>query len=370
MLVKASLVSLGVLSAVALGSCAKKDEGGGKPSAPSAPITVVKAEGRYLPVVQESVGWIESKNAPVVSAEVPGRVMEIKSDVGSYVTAGQLMAAIDPTDFVIAKKAASAEVGRLHSLIVNQRATVDRYAKLVDENFISKVTMDGAVSTLDALKEQMEAARAQLAMAERRLEKTRITAPISGQVEQRMISVGTFVDVGRAMFQITSSGELKAFLPFPETVSAQIKTGLKVLLSTPASADTPVEGLIGEIRPMVGMGNRALVAVVDVKNPGGWKAGASVSGSVTIREIDDAVVVPNECVVKRPSGEVVYVIANGAASQRAVKTGVKKKGITQIAEGLFAGETVAFDGAAYLTDKAAVSVISAVASQPKPKGGA
>jgi hypothetical protein len=112
------------------------------------------------------------------------------------------------------------------------------------------------------------------------------------------------------------------------------------------------------------------VAVVEVKNPGGWKAGASVSGSVTIREIADAVVVPNACVVKRPSGDVVYVIQNGQALQRVVKTGVKKQGMTQIAEGLSIGETVALDGAPYLTDKAAVSVISASAGQPKPKGGA
>jgi len=370
MLLKASLISVGVLAAVALGSCAKKEEVGGKPAIASAPITVVKAEGRYLPIAQESAGWIESKNAPVVSAEVPGRMMEIKSDVGSNVTAGQLMAAIDPADFILAKKASSAEVGRLNALIVNQQALVDRYAKLVDEKFISGVTMEGAVSQLEALKEQMEAARAQLSLAERRLEKTRITAPVSGQVEQRMVSVGTFVDVGRPIFQIASSGELKAFLPFPETVSDQIRTGLKVLVSTPASPDKPVEGLIGEIRPMVGTGNRAIVAVVEVKNPGGWKAGASVSGSVTIREIADAVVVPNACVVKRPSGDVVYVIQNGQALQRVVKTGVKKQGMTQIAEGLSIGETVALDGAPYLTDKAAVSVISASAGQPKPKGGA
>lgn len=369
MWLKVSLMSAGVFTAVALNSCGKKEESGGKPQIPPAPITVVKAESRHLPIVQESIGWLESKNAPVVSAEVAGKVMQILADAGGHVTAGQLIALLDPTDFIIAKRASTAEAGRLTALIVNQQALVDRYVKLVDENFISSVTMEGAVSSLDALKEQMEAARAQLSAAERRLDKTRITSPIGGQVEQRMVSVGTFVDVGRPVFQIASSAELKAFLPFPETVADQIRTGLKVVVSTPASPARPVEGVIGEIRPMVGTGNRAVVAVVDVKNPGGWKAGASVTGSVTVREIDDAALVPNECVVKRPVGQVVYVIHNGEARQRVVKTGVKKQGMTQISEGLSAGETVALDGAAYLTDKAAVSVMSAGAGQSKPKGG-
>ncbi|MBF0634737.1 MAG: efflux RND transporter periplasmic adaptor subunit [Nitrospinae bacterium] len=368
---KASLFSLALLAVVAFSSCGKKEEkGGGKPAIPSAPITVVKAESRFLPVVQESVGWMESRNAPVVSAEVAGKVMEIMADAGARVKAGQLMAQLDPTDFVIAKKAASAEVGRLTALIVNQQALVDRYSKLVDENFISGVTMEAAVSQLDSFKEQMEAARAQLSAAERRLEKTRITAPISGQVEQRMVSVGSFVDVGRPVFQVASSEELKAFLPFPETVSDQIRTGLKVMLSTPSSPDKPVEGVIGEIRPMVGAGNRAVVAVVEVKNPGGWKAGASVNGLVTIREIGDAVVVPNECVIKRPAGDVVYVVQNGEARQRIVKVGLKAHGMTHVADGLSAGETVALDGAAYLTDKASVTVKSNESSQVKPKGGA
>lgn len=371
MLSKASLISLCVLAVVALNSCGKKEEGGGgKPAIPSAPITVVKAESRFLPIVQESVGWMESKNAPVVSAEVAGKVVEIMADAGASVKAGQLMAQFDTTDFIIAKKAATAEVGRLTALIVNQQALVDRYVKLVDENFISSVTMEAAVSQLDSFKEQMEAARAQLSAAERRLEKTRIIAPISGQVEQRMVSVGSFVDVGRPVFQIASSGELKAFFPFPETVSDQISAGLKVMMSTPASPGKPVEGVIGEIRPMVGAGNRAVVAVVEVKNPGGWKAGASVNGSVIIRQIDHAVIVPNECVVKRPAGDVVYVIQNNEARQRIVKTGLKTQGMTHVADGLSAGETVALDGAAYLTDKASVTVKSNEASQVKPKEGA
>lgn len=367
---KVSLVSAGVLAATALNSCAKKEESVGKPQIPSAPITVVKAEARRLPIVQEAIGWLESRNAPVVSAEVAGKVTRIMLDAGGHVTAGQLMAVIDPTDFVIAKKSATAEVGRLNALIVNQQALVDRYAKLVDENFISKITMDAAVSQLDALKEQMEAARAQLSAAERRLEKTRITAPIGGQVEQRMVSVGSFVDVGRPVFQVTSSGELKALLPFPETVADQIRAGLKVFVSTPASPDKPVEGVIGETRPMVGAGNRSLVAIVDLRNPGGWKAGASVTGSVIIREIDGAVVVPSECVVKRPAGDVVYVIQNGRARQRVVKTAGRMNEMTHVAEGLSAGETVALDGAAYLTDKAAVAVKSGGTSQPGSKGGA
>jgi multidrug efflux pump subunit AcrA (membrane-fusion protein) len=61
-------------------------------------------------------------------------------------------------------------------------------------------------------------------------------------------------------------------------------------------------------------------------------------------------------VVLRPAGEVVYAIRDGHAYQRIVKTGLRQEGVVEIVDGLSAGETVAADGAAYLTDKTAVTV--------------
>ncbi|HYD33811.1 MAG TPA: efflux RND transporter periplasmic adaptor subunit, partial [Methylophilaceae bacterium] len=69
-----------------------------------------------------------------------------------------------------------------------------------------------------------------------------------------------------------------------------------------------------------------------------------------------AVVVPEQSVVLRPAGEVVYVIKDGVAHQQIVKTGVRQSGLVEIIEGLQDGEIVAVDGAAFLTDQAKVTV--------------
>jgi membrane fusion protein (multidrug efflux system) len=60
--------------------------------------------------------------------------------------------------------------------------------------------------------------------------------------------------------------------------------------------------------------------------------------------------------VLRPAGKVVYSIENGTARQRVVETGMRQDGLQQILKGLNAGETVAADGAGFLTDGAAVAV--------------
>jgi multidrug efflux pump subunit AcrA (membrane-fusion protein) len=75
-------------------------------------------------------------------------------------------------------------------------------------------------------------------------------------------------------------------------------------------------------------------------------------------------VVPEHAVVLRPAGKVVYLVDEGKAVQRIVQTGVKQGGFVEITAGLAAGETIAVDGAGFLTNNANV----AIAQPPGEKG--
>ena len=92
---------------------------------------------------------------------------------------------------------------------------------------------------------------------------------------------------------------------------------------------------------------------MDVTNPGDWRIGASILGTV-IFEQRDSIVVPESSVVERPEGVVVYVVEGNVAKMRMVQTGVKKNGMVEIRSGLGKGDSVAVKGAAYLTDNARV----------------
>jgi hypothetical protein len=52
----------------------------------------------------------------------------------------------------------------------------------------------------------------------------------------------------------------------------------------------------------------------------------------------------------------VYVVQEGVARQRVVETGLRQDGMQEIAKGIGAGETVATDGAGFLTDGASVAL--------------
>jgi RND family efflux transporter MFP subunit len=136
-----------------------------------------------------------------------------------------------------------------------------------------------------------------------------------------------------------------------------VRPGLKVTLESPAAPGRPIHSAIEEIKPTVNAGNRALDAIVRFETEdGAFRGGGSVNARVIIEVKKDALMVPEQAVVLRPAGKVVYTVSNGRAAQRLVQTGLKQDGLQEIVTGLAAGETIAADGAGFLSDGAAVTV--------------
>ena len=336
--------------------CGKKEDAAEKPPSPGTLITVAQEKSQRVRVMEKSVGWIESSTAPIVAAEVSARVVAISADVGGSVEAGQPLAQLDEEDLKISRDGATADVNRLQALADNQQRQVERYRQLSKQELVSHSQLEDAEAQATASSQQLSAARSQLAKIERDLQKTRILSPVTGRVEDRKISVGDFVRVGDPMFQITTVQRLRVRLPFPEEVTGRLHSGLRVILSTPATPGQVVHGRITEIRPAIGLNSRAVEVIVDINNPGQWKPGGSVNGTVILAD-RHSMTVPEQSVVRRPAGEVVFAVKDGKAIQQVVKTGATQDGFIEILSGISPGETVALDGAGFLTDNAPVKIM-------------
>jgi len=130
-------------------------------------------------------------------------------------------------------------------------------------------------------------------------------------------------------------------------------------LTTPTASNT-VKTLSRDIQPQIDINSRAVDVTADIVGQADWQPGASVTGKVITGERDRTVLVPEQSVVLRPAGEVVYTLtqANGEARtrQRVVKTGISSDGQIEILQGLQAGEWVVVDGAGFLTDDTQVQI--------------
>lgn len=333
--------------------------GAGTDPEPPAPrrvsITAAEAAARPVEVLEESVGYIDTLTAPLVAAEVAGRLVEVRVDVGQAVKAGDVLARIDAVDYENELRSTSAEVGRLKALVDNQRRVVERYRSLGRDEFVSETALDEAESQLKALTEQLATASARRDMATRGVSKTTVVAPVDGVIQQRLVSKGTYVANGQALFEIATRALLRVHLPLPETVLGRVAVGQTVYLTTPSAPGQRVTGEVTELRPRVSTGSRSGEAIVELPNPGDWAPGSSVVGQLVLAR-RESVVVPAVSVVLRPAGQVAYRIDGDTAHQVKVEVGERLGSEIEIVSGLEAGARIAVDGAAYLSDRAPVKL--------------
>lgn len=352
------LLPILALSAL-LAACDKKPEEK-KSGPPPTLITVTEVRSGSFEVAEETLGTLEALIDPKLGAEVAGRIVKVQAGAGKRVRQGETLAVIDAADFALQSQAEQAEARRLEALLAQQERLVERQESLVSRGFVSKNAADDARAQRSAIAEQLAAATARADVGRRSVGKATVRAPMDGIVETQFVSVGDYVKIGDPLFQFVSDRRLRAHLPFPEAAATRLQKGQPVRLTSPQAPGRAFEGRITEIKPMVAEGSRALDVLVDLDNDGSLRPGGTVNAAVQIAARSDALLVPEQSVVLRPAGKVVYAVVDQEgqkrARQRIVQTGNKRGGVVEILSGISAGETVALDGAGFLTHDAKVAI--------------
>ena len=304
------------------------------------------------------MGLIYSKSSPSLAVEVSGRVVEIIADVGDEVKAGDILAKIDSEKYNLQFSQAKAEIARLDALLVNQELDLKRAEKLFQDNLVSEEMMDRTKADFNALKEQMNAADAQLRNANRLIEETNIKAPIESEVAIKHIDAGDYVQPGMVVYELVDTKNLKVDLSFPEYLSPKLKKGLEVRITSPTNPDEIVISKIKDIKPNIDSRNKSLTTIIDFENPGTWLPGASSRATVVFSKFENAIVVPQISVVRRSIGEVIYVVKGDSVKETPVKTGLRKEGYIQILEGITLNDEIVKDGAGFLADSSIIEIVN------------
>ncbi|HQR04874.1 MAG: efflux RND transporter periplasmic adaptor subunit [Proteobacteria bacterium] len=345
-----------LLLSLALVACGKGDDTKTVGPPPTL-VTTYTVKAAPFEETEETSGTLEALVDPKISAEVPGKVTRILVTPGTRVKAGQALVLIDPVDATLQHRADQAEVHRLEALTRQQEKLAERQQQLMSQGFISKNAGEDVKAQRDAVTAQLAGARARLESSARSVNKTTISAPADGVIDTVIASVGEYVRVGDPVLTLIANGKLRAHLPFPEAVAGRIKAGDTVRMTSPQlPAGEMLEAKISQVTPGISANARAVDAVVEIDNKNGLRGGGSLDATVVVAVKPDALTVPEQGVVLRPAGQVVYVIAGGKARQQRVTTGAKHGGMIEVVSGLKGGETVALDGAGFLTDGAAVAI--------------
>jgi len=321
-------------------------------------------------------GTLAFREQVQLRSEVIGQVIAVHVEEADKVRKGDPVITLDPKTYQAQVDQADARVRmaqiaieRQHLLIKTLTDRFERqktmYAKnLVDQDSYEALESELALAHVDrrSLQESLLQASAALDQSEELLSKTRITSPIDGVVIQVDIKVGETVIAGTTnipgstMMVIADPSETLTEVQVDEADIAQIKENQSADIFTAAYPDTPLSGKIQSIatvaRAKIGQQSLSFLVkiLLDEQDSMAIRPGMSVRADIYTESSEEALAVPVQAVrydeeldeeVKGQDEQAfVFVMEDGKAIRKDVKTGISSDSDQEILEGLEEGETV------------------------------
>lgn len=180
------------------------------------PFKVGTVQFREVDQTYAAEGLVEAVNQSTVSAQISGRIVELKFDVGDYVKQGQVIARIDES--VVGQQVAGsqAQVAQARANLENAKASYERSQQLFAQKFISQAALDKATAEYKAAQAQAAASMAGAGEAAATRRFATLTAPYSGVVSARHVELGEMALPGKPIMTGFDPKDLRVEVSVPQ----------------------------------------------------------------------------------------------------------------------------------------------------------
>jgi multidrug efflux pump subunit AcrA (membrane-fusion protein) len=240
-----------------------------------------------------------------------------------------------------------------------QQETAEAQANAARQQY--EAALNGARQSWNVVENSqagLQAARAQLAQAEKALADTTIHAPFDGYVTARPVAAGEYVALTNKIATIVRIGTLKLQLQTPEQRGAQVKLGMTVVARVSAYPDRDFTGRVTAVNPSVDPASRIFILEARFDNPGGQlRPGAFATAHVMLPGGETGIFIPASAVVRDKTTDSfqVYTVDNGTAHLHVVVTSPAEGDAVRIVSGLTGTERVATNHQSELFEGARVN---------------
>ena len=353
--------------------CAKKDDPVVKKNADVVTVDVATVTAHDTARVVETVGTLFPFDETVISAEIDGRVDEVKADLGDSVKLGDVLVHISDEEqrYLVAQNEAqlrqsmerlglkteneklkdikdAPDTRKAEAELYDAETRYKRQKQLSDTGIGAPADLDQAQarfrasqaaydSTLFAtrnLLQEVERFKAVLELQRKKLRDTNVRAPFNGAVKERTVNVGQYVRVNTALFTLVKIDPLRLKLEVPERMAPWVKNGQIVEVMLEAFEGHAFQGKVWRISPTVDQSKRTFIVEALVDNPAGkLKPGSYARARVPTQKIERTMLVPATAVNYVFGSNKVFVVKGGVIEAKDVKTGDRFDANIEIVEG-------------------------------------
>jgi RND family efflux transporter MFP subunit len=325
-------------------------------------------------------GTLAAEEQVVLGFKVPGRVADVRVDLGSRVSKGQVVSTLVDTDFTLRVRQAEAALSQARArlglppdgdddavdpektALIRQRRAVatdarlnrDRTKTFVERGLSPRAALESAEAALEVAEGQYQDAieeirnrqgvlaqrRSELELARQQLQDTVLRAPLDGAVRERQVSVGEYRAAGDAVMTVVRTHPLRLQLSVPERETQGLRTGLPVRVRVEGdAAEHP--GRLERIGAAIVETNRTLPVEAVVPNPAdALRPGQFATADIEVSRDDRVLVVPRDAIVTFAGIQKVLTVVEGRVQERRIRTGRRDGQRVEVLDGLRSGDLI------------------------------
>ncbi len=252
-----------------------------------------------ISVSVSATGTVNPVNQVTVGSQVSGTLEKVYVDFNDHVTAGQLLAKIDPRNYQSALQQAKANRASAQASLTQSELTSARAETLYAAQLLSYSDYLQAKTDLELAKAKRDQVQASYEQAQTNLAYTTITAPMSGVVISRKVESGQTVAASLQspdLFTIADLSQMQVEVSIDEADVGKLDTGLTATFNVDAYPESTFEGRLVQVRnePVVVSNVTTYIGIVRVANPGTLlKPGMTANVKVLVRGVNDVLLVSN-----------------------------------------------------------------------------
>lgn len=323
-------------------------------------VRVAKAELRRAPRTISVTGSLLPDETVQVSAEVAGRLTEIRADFGQQVRKGEVLAELDKREFTLqleraraALAQALARVGldpsreeavpettpaiqQALAALEDARAKYESARRLVKTGDIAEqrfIEIEKAYQTREAALEAaryelrvqlaaIQALRAEVRLAEKRLSDATVRAPFDGAITARLASPGQYLRENTPIFTLVKTHPLRLRVEIPESAAAQVRVGSALRFTTDAAPGAEFQAVVRELNPALDARSRSLTAEARLTaNDPRLKPGMFVQVRLTVAQDATMVVAPKQALYQVAGLTKIFTVREGRAVEHKITPG-------------------------------------------------
>lgn len=330
-----------LLLAIALfqAGCRRSELGAAVETRPPVTVRTVVVEPVERAGYEEVVGTVRAKLSAAIEPKVSARIESLLVSPGQEVKAGDLIAQLDAHEIQ----------ARLNqALAVREQAMreLERASTLLQKKIIS-------AADFDAIKARERVSAGAVQEAQAMLDYTKVVAPFDGVITRKLADVGDLAAPGKPIAEMEDPRALRFEADVPEALISNIRLGAK-LATRIGMASPAVEGAVVELAPVADPASRTFLVKLDLPLVAEMRSGQFGRVLVPTGEIR-TMQVPLSALVARGQMETVFVVENGRAVLRLVRTGKRSDTEVELVSGLNSGDRVVIQGEEPLRDGMAVT---------------